>query len=74
MDISRAFRNAPVDPRDAVKCGIQHEGLYYLDKFLVFGAVNGTMIFERHVYIDGTFAEGAEKKFHTVCSLIRELV
>ena len=77
VDISRAFRNVPVDPRDAVKCGIQHEGQFYLDKFLVFGAVNGTMIFERisdairYVlgeqkvtvwnYIDDTFAAVEEK-------------
>ena len=37
VDISRAFRNVPIDPRDAVKCGIKHEGKFYLDKFLVFG-------------------------------------
>ena len=44
-DISRAFRNVPGDPRDAIKCGIQHEGQYYMDKTLVFGAVKVTMIF-----------------------------
>ena len=46
-DISRAFRNVPIDPRDAIKCGIQHQGAYYIDKRLVFGAVKGTMIFQR---------------------------
>ena len=46
-DIACAFRNVPVDPRDAIKCGIQHEGQFYIDKRLVFGAVNGTMIFQR---------------------------
>ena len=47
VDISRAFRNIMVDPRDAIKCGIQHENQYYIDKALVFGAINGTKIFER---------------------------
>ena len=46
-DISWAFRNVPVDPGDAIKCGIAHEGHYYVDKHLVFGAMNGTMIFQR---------------------------
>ena len=46
-DISRAFRNVPIDPRDAIKCGIQHEEAFYVDRRLVFGAVNGTMIFQR---------------------------
>ena len=71
-DISWAFRNIPIDPRDAIKCGIKHMGQYYVDKRLVFGAVSGTMIFQRisdavrfmlkergvHVwnYIDNTFA------------------
>ena len=46
-DISRAFRNVPIDPRDAIKCGITFQNQFYVDKFLVFGAVNGTMIFQR---------------------------
>ena len=71
-DISWAFRNVPIDPGDTIKCGICHEGSYYVDKHLVFGAVNGTMIFQcisdaiRHMlstqdvrvwnYIDDIFA------------------
>ena len=47
VDISRAFKNIPIDPRDAVKCGIQVGGSYYVDKSLVFGAVNGTLIIQR---------------------------
>ena len=31
VDISRAFRNIPIDRADALKCGIYHEGAYYLD-------------------------------------------
>ena len=46
-DISRAFRNVPIDPRDAIKCGIAFDGKYCVDKFLIFGAMNGTMIFQR---------------------------
>ena len=34
-DISRAFRNVPLDPRDAVKCGIQHRGQFYIDSHSV---------------------------------------
>ena len=46
-DVSRAFRNIPVDPRDAIKCGIVHRNTFFCDKRLVFGAVNGTLIFQR---------------------------
>ena len=31
---------------DAVKLGIQYDGSYYLDTSLVFGAVNGTAMFQ----------------------------
>ena len=47
VDVSRAFRNVPIDPRDAIKCGFQESGEYYVDKCLVFRAVNGTFIFQR---------------------------
>ena len=76
-DISRAFKIVPVDPHDAIKCGIQHNGKFYIDKRLVFGADNGTMIFQRISdavwftlaqgglnvwnYIDDTFAAAEEK-------------
>ena len=46
VDISRAFRNIRIDPGDAMKCGVQHQGGYYVDKSLVFGAINGTNIFQ----------------------------
>ena len=35
------------NPRDAIKCGIAHEGKFFVDKHLVFGAVNVTMVFQR---------------------------
>ena len=47
VDVSRAFRNVPIDPRDAIKCGFQQDGSYFIDKCLVFGSVNGTFIFQR---------------------------
>ena len=46
-DISWAFRNVPIDPGNAIKCGLEHDEQFYIDKQLVFGAVNGTMIFQR---------------------------
>ena len=47
VDISRAFRNVPVDPGDAIHLGIKWGDQYYIDKFLAFGAIHGTAIFER---------------------------
>ena len=47
IDISRAFRNIRVDPGDAIKLGMQFEGKYYLDRSLVFGAINSTAISPR---------------------------
>ena len=41
VDISRAFRNVMIDPRDAIKCGIQHKNNIFIDKAMVFGAVMG---------------------------------
>ena len=46
VDISCAFRNVPVDPGDAIHLGIKWKDQYYVDKFLAFGAIHGTAIFE----------------------------
>ena len=46
VDISRAFRNIPVDPADAIHLGIKWNDNFYIDKHLAFGAVHGTSIFE----------------------------
>ena len=46
VDISRAFRNVRVDPRDAIHLGIMWQGQCYIDKNLTFGALHGTAIFE----------------------------
>ena len=46
LDISRAFRNGRVDPRDAIHLGIMWQVKYYVDKNLAFGAIHGTSIFE----------------------------
>ena len=47
IDISRAFRNVPIDPGDALKLGMKFKEKFYLDRSLAFGAVNGTAIFHR---------------------------
>ena len=47
IDISMAFRNVPVDPRDAIKCGVRQGNQYYIDRNLVLGAINVTLIFQR---------------------------
>ena len=47
VDISRAFRNVPVDPGDAIHLGMKWRDKFYVDKFLAFGAVHGTAIFQR---------------------------
>ena len=47
VDISRAFRNVPVDPGNAIHLGIKWHDKFYIDKFLAFRAVHGTAIFQR---------------------------
>ena len=43
----RAFRNVPIDPRDSIHMGMKWKNHYYVEKFLAFGAVHGTGIFQR---------------------------
>ena len=47
VDISRAFRNVPIDPADAIHLGIKWNYQFFVDKNLAFGAVHGTAIFQR---------------------------
>ena len=47
IDISRAFQNVPVDPCDAIHLGMMWKDKYYIEKFLAFGPVHGTGIFQR---------------------------
>ena len=47
VDTARSFRHIPVDPGDAIHLGMRWRGKYYMDKFLAFGAVHGTGIFQR---------------------------
>ena len=47
IDISRAFRNVPVVPGDSTHLGIKWKDKYYVEKFLAFGAVHGTGIFQK---------------------------
>ena len=44
---SCAFPHVPVHPGDAIHLGMKWRGKYYVDKFLAFGAVHGTGIFQR---------------------------
>ena len=46
MDISRAFHNLRVDPRDAMKLGIKWKDAYYVDGAATFGWLHGTNAFE----------------------------
>ena len=46
IDISRGFRNVPIDPRDSIHMGMKWKNQYYVEKFLDFGAVHGTGIFQ----------------------------
>ena len=46
VDIQNTFRNLRVDPGDPLALGIIHCGDYYIDKWLAFGAVNVTAIFQ----------------------------
>ena len=47
IDVARAFRHVPIDPGDAIHLGMKWRNKYYIDKFLAFGAVHGTAIFQR---------------------------
>ena len=46
IDISRAFKHIPIDPRDISYLGI-YWGAYYIEKNLVFGFCQGSNIFQR---------------------------
>ena len=50
VDISCAFRHVPIDPGDAIHWGMKWRNKYYVDKFLAFGAVHRTAIFQRITY------------------------
>ena len=90
IDIERAFRNVRLDPVDVMKLGICHEGKYYIDKSLAFGAVHGTAIFQRITdairnilrsegiiiwnYIDDLFACAEESEADYVFRRMYELI
>ena len=46
IDVVRAFRNLKVDPVDALKFGIQWDGLYFLDQCVAFGCTHGSAAFQ----------------------------
>ena len=90
IDISRAFRNVPIDPGDALKLGMNFEGKFYVDRSLAFGAVNGTAIFQRisdairkilskeHItvwnYIDDIFACVSAQRAQEVFQRVEQLI
>ena len=90
IEIERAFRNVHLDPADVMKLGICHEGKYYIDKSLAFGAVHGTAIFQRITdairnilrsegiiiwnYIDDLFACAEESEADYVFCRMYELI
>ena len=45
VDVTRAFRNLPIDPVDALKLGIKWNNKFYLDKSEAFGWIFGTASF-----------------------------
>ena len=46
IDVARAFRNLKVDPVDALKLGIQWDGMYFLDQSVAFGWTHGSAAFQ----------------------------
>ena len=46
VDVTRALRNLPVDPVDALKLGIKWNNKFYLDKSVAFGWIFGMASFQ----------------------------
>ena len=84
VDISRAFRNVPIDPADAIHMGIKWQEKFYIDKNLAFGAVHGTAIILANKfsqvwnYIDDIYAcchkDKADEAFHTLLQVIHNII
>ena len=47
IDISRAFRQIKIDPADIDLLGLKFDNQYFIDRSVVFGARNGSLIFQR---------------------------
>ena len=47
VDISRAFRQIKIDPRDIDLLGLKFQNQYFIDKSVPFGYRNGSQIFQR---------------------------
>ena len=47
IDISRAFRQIKIDPRDIDLLGIKFKDKYFIDRSVPFGYKNGSQIFQR---------------------------
>ena len=90
IDIAKAFRNVRIDPGDALKLTMCHEGKFYVDRSLSFGAVHGTAIFQRitdvirrilahenirvYNYIDDIFACAEEDRAPYVFNRLKALI
>ena len=47
VDIERAFRNMPIDPRDARFLGLYWDGAYWIDRSIPFGFLHGSSCCQR---------------------------
>ena len=47
IDISRAFKHVPMDPKDTNLLGLHWKGSYFLEKHLCFGFKQGSQLFQR---------------------------
>ena len=47
IDLSRAFRNLPVDPRDVHLLGLSWNNEYYVDLSIPFGYIHGSACCQR---------------------------
>ena len=90
IDIAKAFRNLKVNPGCVLKITMQHEGNFYIDRSLAFGAVHGTAIFQRitnsircileeenirvYNYIDDIFTFMESDRAHHDFMCLRELI
>ena len=64
IDVSRAFRHVPIDPRDIDKLGLFWND-YFIDLSLCFGFKHGSKIYQR--LSDSVRFIMSEEKHHVVC-------
>ena len=64
IDVSRAFRHVPIDPKDIDKLGLFWNG-FFIDLSLCFGLKHGSQIFQR--ISDSVRYIMSQENHHTVC-------